>query len=74
MSEAQVLQAANEAVAAGIPFVDRALASIYHGQSEHTWMANVVEAVEAILEKAACITRSTNLRPCASSIFGATPS
>jgi adenylate cyclase len=52
MSEAQVLQAANEAVAAGIPYVDRALASMYHGQSEHTWMANVVEAVEATLEKA----------------------
>lgn len=51
MSEAQVLQAANEAVAAGIPYVDRALASLYHGQSEHTWMANVVEAVEATLEK-----------------------
>ena len=52
LSEAQVLQAANEAVAAGIPYVDRALASMYHGQSEHTWMANVVEAVEATLEKA----------------------
>jgi adenylate cyclase len=52
MSEAQVLLVANEAVAAGIPYVDRALASIYHGQSEHTWMANVVEAVEATLEKA----------------------
>ncbi len=52
MSEAQVLQAANEAVAAGIPYLDRALSSIYHGQSEHTWMANVVEAVEATLERA----------------------
>lgn len=52
MSEAQVLHAANEAVAAGIPYVDQALASMYHGQSEHTWMANVVEAVEATLEKA----------------------
>jgi adenylate cyclase len=52
MSEAKVLQVANEAVAAGIPYLDRALASMYHGQSEHTWMANVVEAVEATLEKA----------------------
>ncbi len=52
MSEAQVLQVANEAVAAGIPYVDRALASMYHGHSEHTWMADVVEAVEATLEKA----------------------
>jgi adenylate cyclase len=52
MSEAQVLQVANQAVAAGIPHVDRALLSIYHGHSEHTWMARVVEAVEATLDKA----------------------
>src|SRR5439155_14934470 len=51
MSEAQVLLAANEAVAAGIPHLDRALVSMYHGQSEHTWLANVIEAVEIILEK-----------------------
>jgi adenylate cyclase len=52
MSEAQVLQAANEAVASGIAYVDQALISIYHGHSEHTWLGNVVEAVEATLEKA----------------------
>jgi adenylate cyclase len=52
MSEAQVLQVANETVAAGIPHVDRAIISMYHAHSEHTWMANVVEAVEATLEKA----------------------
>jgi adenylate cyclase len=52
MSEAHVLQAANEAVAAGIPHVDRAIVAMYHAHSEHTWMANVVEAVEATLEKA----------------------
>ena len=52
MSEAQVLQVANEAVAAGIPYVDRAIVSMYHGHSEHSWMADVVEAVEATLEKA----------------------
>jgi adenylate cyclase len=52
MSEAQVLEAANEAVAEGIPYVDRAIVSMYHAQSEHTWMADVVEAVEATLEKA----------------------
>ena len=51
MSEAQVLQAANEAVAAGIPHVDRAIVSMYHAHSEHTWLANVVEAVEATLER-----------------------
>jgi adenylate cyclase len=52
MSEAHVLQVANEAVSAGIPFVDRAIVSMYHAHSEHTWLANVVEAVEATLEKA----------------------
>jgi class 3 adenylate cyclase len=51
MSEAQVLLAANEAVAEGIPHLDRALVSVYHAQSEHTWLANVIEAVEVILEK-----------------------
>jgi class 3 adenylate cyclase len=51
MSEGQVLMAANEAVAAGIPDLDRALISMYHGQSEHTWLANVIESVEVILEK-----------------------
>jgi adenylate cyclase len=51
MTEAQVLQVANESVAAGIPFVDRAIVSMYHAHSEHTWMGNVVEAVEATLEQ-----------------------
>ncbi len=50
MSEAQVLQAANEAVGAGIPYVDQALVSLYRGQSEHTWLANAIESVETILE------------------------
>jgi len=52
MSEAQVLQVANQAVAAGIPYVDRALASIYHGHSAYTWLGSVIEAVEATLERA----------------------
>jgi adenylate cyclase len=51
MSDAEVLQAANEAVAAGIPAIDRALIAMYHAHSEHTWMSNVVETVEAVLEK-----------------------
>jgi adenylate cyclase len=51
MTEAEVLQVANEAVAAGIPHLDRAIVAMYHAHSEHTWMANVVEAVEATLEK-----------------------
>jgi adenylate cyclase len=52
MSEAQALQVAAEAVGGGIPHVDQALVSLYHGHSEHAWLANVVEAVEATLEKA----------------------
>src|SRR6266540_3122395 len=32
-----------------VPLLDPALLSVYHAQSEHTWMANVVEAVEATL-------------------------
>jgi hypothetical protein len=51
MSEGRMMQVANEAVAAGIPSLDRALVSMYHGHSEHVWLANVVESVEAILEK-----------------------
>jgi adenylate cyclase len=52
MSESQVMQTANEAVMAGIPHTDRAIVSMYHAHSEHTWMANVVEAVEATLDQA----------------------
>jgi adenylate cyclase len=52
MNESQVLQAANEAVAAGIAYIDQSLVSLYHAHSERTWTGNVVEAVEATLEKA----------------------
>jgi adenylate cyclase len=52
MSEAQVLLAANEAVAAGIQYLDQAVIAMYHAHAQHTWMANVVEAVEVTLEKA----------------------
>jgi adenylate cyclase len=52
MNEAQVMYAANKAVMAGIPHVDRAIVSMYHAHSERTWMANVVEAVETTLERA----------------------
>jgi adenylate cyclase len=51
MSDSEVMQAANEAVAAGIPHLDRAILAMYHAHSEHTWLSNVVEAVEATLEK-----------------------
>ncbi len=52
MNASRVLEMGNEAVAQGIPFVDRAIVSMYHAHSEHTWLATVVEAVEATLEKA----------------------
>ncbi len=52
MSEAQVLHAGAQAVGEGIPHVEQALVSMYHGHAEHTWLANVVEAVETTLEKA----------------------
>jgi adenylate cyclase len=45
-----MIQAASEASEAMVPLIDPALLSVYHAQSEHTWMANVVEAVEATLE------------------------
>jgi adenylate cyclase len=51
MSDSEVMQVANEAVAAGIPHIDRAIIAMYHAHSEHTWMSNVVEAVESTLEK-----------------------
>lgn len=51
MSEGQMMQVANEGVAAGIAPLDRALVSMYHGHSERTWLGNVIESVEAILEK-----------------------
>jgi adenylate cyclase len=52
MSEAEMMLAANDAVAAGIPLLDRAIVSLYHASSEHAWLANVVESVEATLERA----------------------
>jgi len=52
MTEAQVLIAANEAVASGIPYIDQAVIAVYHAHAQHTWMANVVESVEVTLEKA----------------------
>ena len=51
MTEAEVLLAANEAVAAGIPHLDQAVIAMYHAHAQHTWMANVVESVEVTLEK-----------------------
>jgi adenylate cyclase len=48
----EMVHVASEATEAMVPLLDPALLSVYHAQSEHTWMANVVEAVEATLEQA----------------------
>ncbi len=52
LSWSNMIHAASEATEAMVPLLDPALLSVYHAQSEHTWMANVVEAVEATLEEA----------------------
>jgi adenylate cyclase len=51
MDEGRMMEVANEAVAAGIEPLDRALVSMYHRHSEHTWLGIVIESVEAILER-----------------------
>lgn len=52
MPQSQMMEIGTEAAALMTPVLDGALVSLYHAQSEHTWMANVVEAVEATLERA----------------------
>jgi adenylate cyclase len=48
----EIIRLGMEASSMFVPLLDPALLSVYHAQSEHTWMANVVEAVEATLEGA----------------------
>jgi adenylate cyclase len=52
LSWSEMVQATSESTEMMAPLLDPALLSLYHAQSEHTWMANLVEAVEATLEKA----------------------
>jgi adenylate cyclase len=52
LSWSEIIRLGTEASVMFVPLLDPALLSVYHAQSEHTWMANVVEAVEATLEKA----------------------
>jgi adenylate cyclase len=52
VSWSDVFKVASEATDAMVSMIDPALLAMYHAQSEHTWMANVVEAVEAALEEA----------------------
>jgi adenylate cyclase len=51
MSESQMMEMGSQSSQMMAPLLDQALISMYHAQSEHTWMANVVEAVEATLER-----------------------
>jgi adenylate cyclase len=52
LSQTQMLEAASEMADAIGPLLNPALLSFYNAQSEHTWLANVVEAVETALEEA----------------------
>jgi adenylate cyclase len=52
LSWSEIIRLGMEASSMFVPLLDPALVSVYHAQSDHTWMANVVEAVEATLEKA----------------------
>jgi adenylate cyclase len=52
LSWSEIIRLGTEASSMFVPLLDPALLSMYHAQSEHTWMANVVEAVEATLEQA----------------------
>jgi adenylate cyclase len=52
LSWSDMLQVASDSAEELVPFLDPALLSMYHAQSEHTWFANMVEAVEASLESA----------------------
>jgi adenylate cyclase len=51
MSQKQMLEMGSQAGQMMAPLLDHALLGMYHGQSEHTWMANVIEAVQSALEK-----------------------
>ena len=52
MSQSQMLETTGDLSGTVSPLLDPALLSTYHARSEHTWMAGVVEAVEATLEQA----------------------
>ncbi|HEY6566093.1 MAG TPA: adenylate/guanylate cyclase domain-containing protein [Actinomycetota bacterium] len=52
MSQSEMLAATGALSGSVSPLLDPALLSTYHARSEHTWMAGVVEAVEATLEQA----------------------
>lgn len=51
MSESQMMEVGSQSAQMMAPLLDKALTSMHHAHSEHTWMANIVEAVEATLER-----------------------
>lgn len=50
MTPSQVMEMASHAGEMMAPLLDGAVLGLYHALSEHTWMANVIEAVESTLE------------------------
>ena len=51
MTPSQMMEVASYSGAMMAPLLDSAVIGMYHAQSEHSWMANVVEAVESTLEQ-----------------------
>jgi adenylate cyclase len=51
LSPSQMMEVASQSAQMMAPLLDQALTSMHHAHSEHTWMANIVEAVEATLER-----------------------
>jgi adenylate cyclase len=50
-TEAELVQAGAQAAAHFAPLVDDVVGAVFHGQSEHTWTASKIEAIEAALER-----------------------
>jgi adenylate cyclase len=51
LTESQMMEVGSQSAEMMAPLLDQAILSMYHAQSEHTWMANIVEADEAVLER-----------------------
>jgi adenylate cyclase len=52
MTDRQMMEAQAEIGSVMAPLIDQVLLAIYHGQEEHAWTRNNIEAVEVALEKA----------------------
>jgi len=51
LSDAEAMSKASNAASRVGALVDGVVAALYHAQSEHTWIANKIESVEATLER-----------------------